>query len=406
MLMSIDKSAVAFTNTQADLPFAGLRVLDVSQGLAGPYCGMLLAQYGAQVVKLEPPEGDWSRIIGTRHGSHSAIDYMANRGKKSIAVDLKSEGSIAMVKRIAAQCDVMIESYRPGIAARLGICYADMAQINSKLIYVSVSGFGQTGDKSGMPATDAVIQGFSGMMALNPDASGKPIRLGFLPVDTLTAMYAFQAVSVALYARRDGAGGRHLDISLMQATAAFLTSKIIAASMEGEAPIALNVPAGVYRTQDGWLVITLSKEAHFAALCKATGRDDLALDPRFATFQLRALHARYLEDELGSAVLQRSSAKWLDIFQKHGVLASPINTLTDWLADPHVVASEAASLALDGSLAFHFPATPGMVSPAPHEPRAHWPRVGEHGAQVLRDFGFSEQEVANLQADRTFVQPQ
>ncbi len=404
MLISSDKQAPSRSNAITGLPFSDLRVLDVSQGLAGPYCGMLLAQYGANVVKLEPPEGDWSRGIGTRHGSHSAIDLMANRGKQSIAVDLKNKASLAMVKRIAAQCDVVIESYRPGIAARLGIGYADIAQLKPDVIYVSVSGYGQSGDKSGLPATDTVMQGFSGMMSLNPDGEGKPRGLGFLAVDTLTALYAFQAVSVALYARRGGAGGKHLDISLMQATAAALTPKIIEASLEGQAPQAINVPAGGYRTHDGWLAITLSKEAHYGALCKATGRPDLASDPRFASFQLRASHARHLQAELGAVLAQRGTQEWLDIFQTHGVVASRINTLTDWLHDPHVMATGTAPLTQDQDRAFHFPVTPGIAAPAADDPRARWPDLGTDAARVLHDFGFSEQEVDALRADGAFVQ--
>jgi crotonobetainyl-CoA:carnitine CoA-transferase CaiB-like acyl-CoA transferase len=391
-----------------EIPFAGLRVLDVSQGLAGPYCGSLLAQYGAQVVKLEPPEGDWARGIGVKHGSHSAIDLMANRGKQSIAVDLKNAQAITMVKRMAAQCDVMIESYRPGIAARLGIGYDDVARDNPRLIYLSVSGFGQEGEKSGLAATDTVMQGFSGMMALNPDPDGKPKRVGFLAVDTLTALYAFQAVSVALYARqRDagGAGGKHLDINLMQATAAFLTQKIVEASLEGEAPKAINVPAGVYRTQDGWIAITLSKEAHYGALCRATGRADLAEDPRFASFVLRSAHGPYLEAELGIVIAGQTTAQWLEQFQAQGVVASRVNTLTDWLADPHVVAAQAAPMVHDASVGkFHFPQTPGIAAPAAGDRRASWPGVGSNGADVLAGFGFSPNEISELKAGGAFIQ--
>ncbi len=388
------------------LPFAGLRVLDVSQGLAGPYCGALLAQYGAQVVKLEPPQGDWSRAIGTRYGSHSAIDFMANRGKQSIAVDLKEQASIDMVTRIAGQCDVMIESYRPGIADKLGIGFASMAAANPELIYLSISGFGQSGARSSLPATDTVIQGFSGMMALNPDADGRPRRLGFLAVDTLTALYAFQAVSVALYARQGGAGGRHLDISLMQATAAFLTPKIVEASLEGASPKALNVPAGVYRTLDGWIAITLSKEAHYAALCKALERPDLAADARFATFQLRAAHAPYLEAEFGAALVQHGTAQCLARLDSQGVLASRVNTLTDWLADPEVAAAGAAPAVHDEDAgAFRFPPVPGMSAPQPSEPRARWPGVGTDGKDVLESFGFTEPEIARLRECGAFVQP-
>ncbi len=403
--MSTEFAAASRTPGGHDLPFAGLRVLDVSQGLAGPYCGMLLGQYGAQVIKLEPPEGDWSRGIGTRHGSHSAIDYMGNRGKLSIAADLKAPGAIGMVRRMAAQCDVMIENYRPGIAERLGVGYEDIRKDHPGIIYLSVSGFGQSGEKSRLAATDTVMQGFSGMMALNPDPSGKPQRLGFLAVDTLTALYAFQAVSVALYARRAGAGGRHLDISLMQATAAFLAPKIVEASLEGESPQIINAPAGVYRTRDGWLAITLSKEAHFAALCKATGRDNLAADPRFASFQLRAPHARHLEAELSAAIAPHDTAHWLASFQAHGVVASRINTLTDWLQDPHVLAMKAAPIARDGERRLHFPATPGVATPGDGDPRARWPAVGEDADAVLAGFGFDPQEIAVLKAEGAVTAP-
>ena len=388
-----------------DTPFAGLRVLDVSQGLAGPHCAMLLGQYGAQVTKLEPPEGDWGRAIGTRHGSHSAIDLMANRGKRSIAVNLKGEGSIAMVRRMAAQCDVFIESYRPGIAARLGLGHEELMRENPGLIYLSISGFGQAGEKATLPATDTVIQGFSGMMSLNTDSIGKPRRLGFLAVDQLTALYAFQAVSVALYARRAGAGGRRIDISLMQATAAFLGIKVAEASLEGESPQPLNVPAGVYRTQDGWLAITLSKEAHYAALCNSTGLPGLASDPRYASFQLRAAHGPLLEAEFGKVLAGRTTQQWLDQLQADGVVASRVNSVTDFLADPHVRASGIVPRAQVAGRSFNFPATPGAAPLPEGDPRTQWPDVGAHGTDVLAGFGFSAQEIAALKSGGAFVQP-
>ncbi len=402
--MSTEITAKRTGGTSHDEPFAGLRVLDVSQGLAGPHCGMLLGQYGAQVTKLEPPEGDWSRAIGTRHGSHSAIDLMANRGKRSIAVDLKSEGSIAMVKRMARQCDVLIESYRPGIAARLGLGHEELMKENPGLIYLSISGFGQSGEKSILPATDTVIQGFSGMMSLNPDAGGKPKRLGFLAVDTLTALYAFQAVSVALYARRRGAGGKRIDISLMQASAAFLSPKIVEASLEGESPQPINVPAGVYRTQDGWLAITLSKEAHYAALCQCTGLPALAADPRFASFQLRAAHGPLLEAEFGKVLAGQATQHWLAVFQAGGVVASRVNSVSDFLADPHVQASGIVPDTQVAGRSFNFPVTPGTTPLAADDPRTQWPDVGAQGTDVLRSFGFNDTEIAELRASGAFVQ--
>ncbi len=392
-----NEKAAAGNGNAAGLPFAGLRVLDASQGLAGPYCGMLLAQHGAQVVKLEPPEGDWSRAIGTRYGSHSAIDFMANRGKASLALDMKKPGSAQAVLRIAAQCDVVIESFRPGVADRLGMGYAQVRERNPDVVYLSVSGFGQDGPSAPLPATDTVIQGFSGMMTLNADSTGQPRRLGFLAVDTLTALYAFQALSVALYARLRGAPGRHLDVSLLQSTAAFLAPKVIEATLEGANPVALNVPAGVYRTQDGWLAITLSKEAHFTALCEATGRADLAQDASFDSFVKRAPHAHYLQTELGAALLQRGTADWLAHLASHGVVASRVNTITDWLADAHVQATGAAAQVRDAAAGeFRFPRIPGVAEATPGESRYAWPDIGSAGAQILQGFGFSAAEIEAL----------
>jgi crotonobetainyl-CoA:carnitine CoA-transferase CaiB-like acyl-CoA transferase len=380
-----------------ELPFRGLKVLDASQGLAGPYCAMLLAQHGADVIKLEPPEGDWSRAIGTRHGSHSAIDLMANRGKRSLAVDLKREGAAQAVLRVAAQCDVVIESFRPGVVDKLGIGYRQVRERNPDVVYLSVSGFGQQGPAAQLPATDTVIQGFSGMMSLNADVDGRPRRLGFLAVDTVTALYAFQALSAALYGRLRGLPGRHIDVSLMQSTAAFLTQKLVETALEGEHPIALNVPAGVYRTQDGWIAITLSKEAHYAALCRATERADLADDPAFDSFVKRALHAPYLQDQFAAALLQRSTADWLVHLAANGVVASRVHTPSSWLDDPLVVQTDAAPRVSDPACGeFRFPRVPGAPVAHDGDPRARWPGVGDAGREILADFGFSEADIASL----------
>lgn len=390
--MQDTKSNVAQAQT---LPFQGLRVLDASQGLAGPYCGMLLAQQGADVIKLEPPDGDWSRGIGRRHGSHSAIDLMANRGKRSLAIDLKRPGASEAVLRIAEKCDVVIESFRPGVVDKLGIGYEQVRARNPGVVYLSISGFGQRGPGAQKPATDTVIQGFSGMMSLNADTQGRPRRLGFLAVDTLTALYAFQAVSSALYGRLKGLPGRHVDVSLMQATAAFLAPKLVETSLEGEHPVPLNVPAGVYRTQDGWIAITLSKEAHYAALCRATGREDLAEDPAYSSFVKRAEHASYLENQFAAALLQRSTEDWLAHLAANAVVASRVNTLSSWFVDPLVAAADAAPEVVDPACGtFRFPRVPGAAHPHPSEHRYRWPEIGGDGREILAGFGFTPEEIA------------
>ena len=384
-------------HSSEELAFAGLKVLDVSQGLAGPYCAQLLAQHGADVIKLEPAEGDWSRGIGTRHGSHSAIDLMANQGKKSLILDMKQPESVKAILRIAAQCDVMIEGFRPGVSAKLGMSYEQIKAVRPDIVYLSISGFGQTGPRAQQPATDTVIQAFSGMMSLNAGTDAIPRKLGFLAVDTTTALYAYQALSTALYRRQRYGKGCYLDISLMQATAAFLAPKIIETFFEGESPAAINVPAGVYQTQDGWIAITLSKESHYAALCQATGLEALATDPRFTSFVKRAPHAEYLQNEIAGVVRQQTTKAWLARFATFEVLASTAHTLTQWLDDPQVVAAQTARKFDDPEAGtVLLPAIPGAPALQAGDRRAHWPRIGEHSNEILHSLGFSEQEIQLL----------
>jgi crotonobetainyl-CoA:carnitine CoA-transferase CaiB-like acyl-CoA transferase len=380
-------------------PFAALRVLDLSQGLAGPYCGMLLAHYGAEVVKLEPPGGDWARALGTRYGSHSALDAVCNSGKRSLVLDLKQPDGRAAAQRIAAQCDVVLESFRPGVAAKLGLGYEAVCAANPSVVYASVSGFGQQGPYASRPGTDMVVQAFSGMMSFNRDAGGKPNRIGFLVADTPTALYAFQAVSVALYARRDSGRGTYLDISLMQSSAAFIASKIVEGALEGDVPRQLNAPAGSYRTQDGWITITLSKEEHFSALCRAIGRESLSGDPRFADFVARADNLAALAPLIQEPLLARTTAQWVEILERHDVLCNRVYAISDWLSDPHVRATQSyRQTAIEGMGEVPIATIPGADALLEAPPEARPPEIGEHSSAVLRGFGFEEHEIERLAA--------
>jgi crotonobetainyl-CoA:carnitine CoA-transferase CaiB-like acyl-CoA transferase len=383
-------------------PFASLRVLDLSQGLAGPYCGMLLAHYGADVTKLEPPGGDWARALGTRYGSHSALDAVCNGGKRSLVLDLKQPQGRSAAQRIAAQCDVVIESFRPGVAAKLGLGYEAVRTANPRVIYLSVSGFGQTGPYAGRPGTDMVVQAFSGMMSFNRDASGKPNRIGFLVADTATALYAFQALTVALYARRDSGRGALLDVSLMQCSAAFIASKIVEGALEGDVPRQLNAPAGSYRTADGWIIITMSKEEHFPALCRAIDREALLTDPRFANFASRADHLPALAPQIQEPLLARTTDEWLAVLERHDVLCNRVYAISDWLADPHVRATGGyAPTPVRGMGEPPIAAIPGADALLGAPPPRHVPEIGEHSAAVLRSFGFAADEIDALRAAGT-----
>lgn len=377
-------------------PYEGLRVLDVSQGFAGPYAGGLLSLYGASVVKVEPPEGDWIRSIGQAYGGNTPLGVVANRGKRSIAIDMKTEGGRDVVHRLAERADVFIESFRPGVAARLGISYAEIRARNPRVLYLSISGFGQNGPGAQRPAVDTVIQANSGFMSVNRGMDGVPHRAGVLIADTSTGVYAFQALAAALFAREREAEGRHIDISLMQGTAAFLAPKIIEFHAADGSPRPLNAPAGSYRTKDGWLAITLVKERHFERLCRAIGQPTLACDPRFETFESRARHLDAITEIVAQALTERTTADWVERFEAAEALCSPIADFGDWLGDPHVQSTTAAPVVKQ----------PGMGAiPIPHIPGtdpatdAVAPTVGQHGTEILAELGLDDAAVARLVRD-------
>ena len=190
-----------------DKPYKGLKVVDASQGFAAPYCAGLLALYGADVIKIEPPEGDWARNIGQNIAGQTALHIVGNRGKRSISLNLKEPRARDIVHSLAKDCDVFLESFRPGVAARLDISYEQIRALSPDVLYVSVSGFGQDGPYANRPATDSILQAFNGLMTLNQRPDGTPQRVGMLAVDTAAALHAFQALQAALNARRAGHGG-------------------------------------------------------------------------------------------------------------------------------------------------------------------------------------------------------
>lgn len=395
----------ATTTRSYDRPFAGIRVVDMSQGLAGPACGMMLAAHGASVIKIEPPTGDWSRGLGTRHGHHTAMAMSVNRGKKSIALDLKQTDGVAVVHRLFKDADVIIESFRPGVADRLGVGYETAREMNPRALYVSVSGFGQAGPYADRSSTDTVGQAFSGMMSMNRDESGVPFKIGYVPVDTAASMYAFQAVATSLYAR--GEEGRLIDISLMQAAAATIAPKIVESYLEGGSPRPLNVPAGSYQTSDGWIAITLMREEQYQAICHAIGRPELATDPRFDNPEKRADTIDQLTPMIREVIFTRTSDEWLTQLTEANVLCNKINDIDDWLADPHVQAVDAAPLVAQNVVdAIPIPRLPGMTDAAFANLSASTPATGEDGREVLTDLGYRTDQIDAMAAAGVLCLPE
>lgn len=378
-------------------PYAGLRVIDLSQGIAGPYCGSLLALYGADVIKIEPPEGDWSRRLGARFGDQSALSICGNRGKRSIALDLKHEAARDVALAIAGQADVLIEGFRPGVMERLGLGYETVRAKNPRILYLSVSGYGQGGPLRDQPCTDTVVQAFSGLMSINVGGDGVPHRVGFPVTDMVTALYAFQALATALHARSSETQGRHLDVSLMQSAAAVQSGAITEHVLSGGAPKILNAPAGAYRSADGWVAVTLVTEAQFVAMCEAMDLTELPADARFADFQARAAHLDALVPLIAERLRTRTTAEWCDRFQRAGALAQPLHDHGEWLGHAHVRDVDAAPHVLQPDVGeVPMPRIPAMPSIEPGDPRSIAPHIGEHGAEILAQVGRGEHTIERL----------
>jgi crotonobetainyl-CoA:carnitine CoA-transferase CaiB-like acyl-CoA transferase len=379
-----------------EAPYRGLRVLDFGQGVASPYCGALLASYGADVIKVEPPEGDWSRRLGTTYGRHSALSAVYNRGKRSLCLDLKKESAVEVARDLAAKCDIFIEGFRPGVAARLGLGYDALSRDNARLIYLSVSGFGQNGPYAERPCTDSVAQAFSGLVSVNVGNDKMPHRVGATVSDVATGVYAFQAVATALFARATVGTGRWIDVSLTQATAALLGHKLAEHMLEGGTPRALNVPAGSYQTQDGWLMVTLVTEAQYQRLCTVLQRDDLATDPRFTDFAKRSDAADQLVEQVRKVFLTSTTETWLARLHAADLIADRILNPGEWLHNPHVAATKAAVRSETPGVGSVYAArTPGTLNET-EDALLPAPAIGQHSSEVLRENGYDQDAVNDL----------
>src|SRR5258707_5197069 len=379
-----------------DAPYRGLRVRDFGQGIAPPYCAMLLGAYGADVIKVEPPEGDWSRFLGTTYGNHTTLSAVYNRGQPSLCLDMKQKEAVAIAQRLAKDCDVLIEGFRPGVAARLGIGYEELARDNPGLIYLSVSAFGQSGPYSKRPGSDSVAQAFSGLVSINVGNDGTPHRVGTPISDVVTGVYAFQAVATTLFARATVGTGRWIDVNLCQSTAALLGHKVAEHILEGGAPRALNVPASSYQSTDGWMMVALVNEVQYKRLCVAIERDDLASDPRFADFAGRADSVDALIPQLRGVFLTQSTDAWLARLHAADLIAERILNPGEWLRNVHVEATKAAVCQdTPGVGPVYTARTPGIASLS-EDRLCPAPDVGQDSYAVLLEAGFERDAIDDL----------
>ncbi len=379
---------------------AGILVVDLSRVLAGPFATMLMADLGARVVKVERPgRGDDSRAYGPFIGANSLYFARVNRGKESIALDLRSAADLELLHTMLGQADVLVENFRPGVMDRLGLGYETLAVRYPGLVYASISGFGQTGPWRLRPAYDSVIQGSSGLMSITGAPDGEPTKPG-LPISDLSAgLYAFGAILAALRGRDSASGaaqeagqagrGSRIDIAMHDATVSLLEGAALAFLASGQAPPRIGnahyaiAPFDTFRASDGPLVICAANDGLFAALAATVERPDLVTNPLFVTNALRHDHREALKKELESALLTRTAQSWLELLGAAGVPCGPVSSVAEALSSEQ---AEARELVIDvGGLPM--PGNPMKLDGYPELRPAPAPTLDQHGAALRAEFG-------------------
>lgn len=371
---------------------AGVRVLDFSRVLSGPFATMGLADLGADVIKVEPPNhGDDTRQWGPPfQGDQSAYFLSVNRNKRSIALDLKDTAGRDAARSLACQADVLVENFRPGVAARLGLGYEELSRVNPRLVYASISGFGQTGPDSHLPGYDAIAQARSGIMSVTGEADGPPLRVGVASADLAAGLWSMVGVLAALYEREHSQRGQCVDIALLDAQASLLTyvassyfATGVSPSRHGAAHPTI-VPYQDFATADSAIMVAIGNDRLFAVFAKALGKECLIEDPRFRTNADRAGNREQLVQIISAALATKTSADWVAILGREGIPVSVINTVAEVMADPQIRAREMI-LEVDHRTAGHLRmlACPVRMSRTPPRLRLPPPTLGEHTAQLM-----------------------
>ena len=379
--------------------FTGLRVLELTTTIAGPYCAMILADLGADVVKVERPGGgDDARSMPPHLGTDSAVFHAMNRNKRSVVLDLKAPAGRDAFLRLADGADVVVQSYRPGAADALGVGWADTHARNPSAVYCSVSAFGSSGAAAGLPGYDPLIQAFTGMMSMTGEAGGAPVRAAASLIDLSTGMWAAMAIMAALR-RRDATGvGEHVEATLVDSGYAMLCHQIVGMSATGVVPGPLGsaspitAPYENFATADGWVMIAAGNDGLFARLCAALDAPDLGTDERFAGSAARVRHRDELHEAVQRRVGERSTEELTARLRSAGVPIGPVHDLGE--AVGHPVATDRHTLA-DSGHALPQVRLPIDDARPPRYDRP--PRLGEHTQDVLREAGLSAVEVARLQ---------
>ena len=389
-------------------PFEGVRIVDLTSMLSGPWATSILGDQGADVIKVEMPgKGDHVRSLGNRRAGMSSMFLNINRSKRSITLDLKKPEGRELLLRIAETADVFIQNFRPGVVERLGVGYEDVAKVNPRIVYMSLSGFGEKGPWVHKPVYDPVIQALSGLTTIQAGSDGERPRLvrTVLP-DKFSAMAASQAIGAALFRRERTGQGQHVRMSMLDAILQFLWASDFGAQTYPDAEVSDQEAASfidlIYQTKDGYMTVAVMSDREWHGLCKALEREEWLEDDRFATPSARDAHVDERLEMTQQVLLERTTDEWMEILEACGVPCAPALTRNGVIDHPQVVASEVL-VETDHPAAGRLRQTRNAArfegSPATH--RAGAPQLGEHCTEILCEIGLSEAEIVELHKNGT-----
>jgi len=393
-------------------PLDGLTILDFTRVLAGPYCTMQLADLGARVIKIEQPgRGDDTRAWGPPFvRGESAYFLSINRNKESVALDLKHSRARGILDTLVSRADVIVENFRPGTMERLGLGYDTLAARHSRIVYCSISGFGQTGPRRAEAGYDAMMQAEAGLMSITGAADGPPFRLGVAIGDIATGMFAVQGILAALYARERSQRGQRVDIAMLDAVTALLTYQASIAFATGDTPRRMGnrhpsiAPYDTFTAADGEFVLSVGNDDQFRRLAGILRRPELGIDPQYATNADRVRHYDALRDTLSRLFSSWARADLLAALTAAGVPCSAVRSVTEALQDPQLSAREMiVPLEHVSAGGIRVLGSPLKLSETPASVRTPPPALGQHTDAVLREIGLSESDIASLRAGRAIA---